>query len=98
MLIKSNLLGLGLASLAHFFGPRSMAGELRNKLIVGMLFMLGFTCPFSAWAVRNQTVPAAGFDGMNQVRVLYHLPEPKTRIELLGEHDFSIGLGLGKVF
>jgi hypothetical protein len=30
--------------------------------------------------------------------VLYHLPEPKTRIELLGEHDFSIGLGLGKVF
>ena len=85
MLIKGNLLGLGLAPFAHFFGPRSMAGELRNKLVVAMLFMLGFACPFSAWTLRNQTVAATGFDGINQVRMVLQKQNSNPEIQSASE-------------
>ena len=94
LLIKGNLLGLGLAPFAHFFGLRPMRGELRNKLVVGLLFMLGFACPFSAWALRNQTVPATGFDGVNQVRMILQKsvmnPELKSVPEIIQQSYLNL--------
>jgi hypothetical protein len=71
MLIKGNLLGLALIPLAYWIGPRSMTLGRRGKMVATTVFVIGFALPYSIWTVRNWTVEAMGFDGVNQVRMIF---------------------------
>jgi len=70
MLIKGTLCGLLLVPLAYLVGTRKMAGEARQKLTAICLFAVCFLVPFLGWSLRNATVDAPGFDGVNQVRMI----------------------------
>ena len=70
MLIRGHAIGLLVAPLAYLMGGRRAVGSWRRLGTLAGIYALAFVLPYGAWTARCAVTPAAGFDGMSQLKLL----------------------------